>query len=289
MERRTLGKTNLSISILTFSGIVVDNMSSEKAKELVELAISRDINYFDVAPSYGNAQYVLGPALAPFRKDIYLACKTTKRTGKEAKEELLESLSALKTDYFDLYQFHAIDSVSQIDKIFAPGGAMETFIWALNEGLVKHIGFTCHHNSIAMEMFKRYDGFETMLFPVNYAYRYKKNASIEPLEYCASNNIGVIAIKALAERAWHENEKDSTQTCWYKPINDNRELARIALNYTLTLKGVTTCPPPGDARMLRLAFDIIKEQDGKAITPTKDELKFLFDHADSLLEDEMLF
>ncbi|MCL1831149.1 MAG: aldo/keto reductase [Oscillospiraceae bacterium] len=289
MERRILGKTNLDVSVLTFSGIVVDNVTSEKAGELVDLAISRNVNYFDVAPSYGNAQYMLGPALSEYRKDIYLACKTNKRTSSESKEELLESLSALKTDYFDLYQHHSIDTVDEIDSIFALGGAMETFRWALSEGLVKHIGFTCHHNSIAMEMFKRSDEFETMLFPVNYAYRRKMNESIEPLKYCAQHNLGVIAIKSLAQRDWHENERTDADTTWYKPINDNIELARIALNYTLSLEGVTTCPPPGNENMLRLAFDIIHNQAGKVIPPNEKELEYLFGYADSLTVDEMIF
>ena len=289
MERRILGKTNLEVSILTFSGIVVDEVTAEKASELVKLAISRDINYFDVAPMYGNAQYMLGPALEPYRNDIYLACKTNKRSYEESKAELLESLSALKTDYFDLYQFHEVGSIEQVDRIFAPGGAMETLKWALSEGLIRHIGFTCHHDNIALEMLKRYDGFETMLFPVNYAYRHNKGASIEPLKRCHEKNMGVIAIKAMAERMWRDGEDDSVSDCWYKPFNDNLNLARIALNYTLSLEGVTTCPPPGDEKMLRLAFDIIRDQGDKAIVPTEAEIRLLLDHAVNLTEDDMLF
>ena len=289
MERRILGKTGLKVSILTFSGIVVDGVTPQKAAELTELAVSRDINYFDIAPAYGNAQYMLGPALEPYRKDIYLACKTNKRTAEESKAELLESLTALKTDYFDLYQFHEIGTSAQIDRIFASGGAMETFEWARSEGLIKHIGFTCHHDDIAMEMFKRYSGFETILFPVNYAYRRKLGESVEPLNHCAKHNIGVIAIKSLAERAWHDNERDSSQSCWYRPIFDNRKLATLALNYVLSLDGVTTCPPPGDERMLRLAFDIVRDQGDRALPLSDPELEYLLGYADSLTESDMIF
>jgi len=289
MEKRILGRTNIEVSIITFSGIVVKNTTSQKAAELVDLAIDIGINYFDVAPIYGNAQYMLGPALEKYRKDIYLACKTEERTAEGSKKDLLESLSALKTDYFDLYQFHGVDSFEEVETIFAEGGAMETFEWALANGITKHIGFTCHHNEIAMEMFRRNDKFETMLFPVNYAYRHKLNESVEPLIYCKENNIGVIAIKALAERAWRENERTDTDTTWYKPINNDPDLARIALNYTLTIDGVTTCPPPGNEAMLRLAFDIIGNQGGKPIVPTEQDLKKLFDFADTLSLDDMLF
>ncbi len=57
-------------------------------------AVDRGITYFDVAPSYGNAEERLGPALAPYRKKVFLACKTGKRTAAEAEAELEHSLAA---------------------------------------------------------------------------------------------------------------------------------------------------------------------------------------------------
>ena len=53
----------------------------QKLQNLVKLAIDSGINYFDVAPTYGDAEIKLGPALEPYRKDVFLACKTTE-TGK---------------------------------------------------------------------------------------------------------------------------------------------------------------------------------------------------------------
>ena len=80
MEKRTLGKTGEQLSIVGFGGIVVKNVTTEEASRYVSLAIhERGINYFDVAPSYGNAEERLGPALEPYRDDVFLACKTGKR------------------------------------------------------------------------------------------------------------------------------------------------------------------------------------------------------------------
>ncbi len=62
------------------------------------------MNYFDVAPSYGNAEERLGPALAPYRKNVILACKTQKRDRAGAVAELDTSLRRMQTDHFDLYQ-----------------------------------------------------------------------------------------------------------------------------------------------------------------------------------------
>ena len=73
---KRLGKTELMVSPLGFGGIVVMNSRAGQAASIVEEAVEFGINYFDVAPAYGNAEEKLGPALAPFRKDIFLSCKT---------------------------------------------------------------------------------------------------------------------------------------------------------------------------------------------------------------------
>ena len=77
MEKRVLGKTGQSLSVVGFGGIVVMNTSTQDASAFVSRAINEEgINYFDVAPSYGNAEECLGPALKPYRNEVFLACKT---------------------------------------------------------------------------------------------------------------------------------------------------------------------------------------------------------------------
>ena len=67
------------LSMIGFGGIIVMDATPAEASESVKLAIDSGINYFDVAPSYGDAEIKLGPALEPYRKDVFLACKTTER------------------------------------------------------------------------------------------------------------------------------------------------------------------------------------------------------------------
>jgi len=76
IEKRSLGKTGEKISMIGFGGIVVDKATTGEAASRVKEAIDHGINYFDVAPSYGNAEEMLGPALKPYRKDVLLACKS---------------------------------------------------------------------------------------------------------------------------------------------------------------------------------------------------------------------
>jgi len=76
LERRALGKTGEKLSVIGFGGIVVMNATTQQAAERVKAAVDAGVNYFDVAPSYGNAEDMLGPALEPHRKGVFLACKT---------------------------------------------------------------------------------------------------------------------------------------------------------------------------------------------------------------------
>src|SRR6201996_6188987 len=137
IARRPLGKTGEHLSIIGFGGIVVMNEESGAAKNIVAEAVDRGINYFDVAPSYGNAQERLGPALAPYRKNCFLACKTEGRTKDASRKQLEESLRLLKTDHVDLYQFHALTKMTDLDEVLAPGGAMETMEAAKKEGKIR--------------------------------------------------------------------------------------------------------------------------------------------------------
>ncbi len=88
IEKRSLGRTGEMLSMIGFGGIVVRDATPEEASERVKLAIDSGINYFDVAPTYGDAEIKLGPALEPYRKDVFLACKTTERTKRSHEKNL---------------------------------------------------------------------------------------------------------------------------------------------------------------------------------------------------------
>jgi predicted aldo/keto reductase-like oxidoreductase len=276
METRILGKTGFQVSILGFGGIIVDQTEQKEANYIVSEAMDWGINYFDVAPAYGRAQYILGPALKPYRKLVYLACKTLKRDAKGVDEQLHESLEALQTDYFDIYQFHYLDEPDEINAVFASGGAMETVVKAKKQGLIRHIGFTCHGERAALELVDRFSDFSTVLFPINWAYWFEKDAGIKLLREAAARNLGVIAMKGLAHRKWLENEEKLYPKCWYKPIYDNDELATLALRFTLS-RDVDVALSPGDIRMFRKAHEIIESGGKNVLTP--EELKILKTYA----------
>jgi predicted aldo/keto reductase-like oxidoreductase len=268
VEKRILGKTNENLSVIGFGGIVVMNETKKASSEFVSKAIDRGINYFDVAPQYGNAQEMLGPALKPYRSGVFLACKTLERTKRGAKKELHDSLRKLKTDHFDLYQFHGVTTIDEVNRIMKSDGAVEAFEEAKKEGLIRFIGFTAHTEKAALAMLEQYD-FSTILFPINWASWLKDNFGPKVIEKAKNSNTGILALKALAKRRLENNENLKWKKCWYAPIDDFEE-ASMCLRFTLSLP-VTSAVSPSHSEFLWWACDI-----ADSLTPLSEvELKFL--------------
>jgi aryl-alcohol dehydrogenase-like predicted oxidoreductase len=255
IARRTLGSTGEQLSIIAMGGIVVMNEEPSASSSIVAEAVDRGINYFDVSPSYGNAQERLGPALAPYRKNCFLACKTDGRMKDDSRAELEESLRQLKTDHFDLYQFHALTKMTDLDKVLGPGGAMETFEAAKKEGKIRYIGFSVHSAETAVAALDRYH-FDTILFPVNWVLFTQAGFGPQILKKAQEKKVGILALKSMAKTVWPADQKQNhpQPKCWYQPAGFPDE-ASLGLRWTLG-HPITAAIPPGDGRYFRLAMDV---------------------------------
>lgn len=255
IARRRLGKTGEQLSIVGFGGIVVMNEESGAASNIVAEAVDRGINYFDIAPSYGNAQERLGPALAPYRKNCFLACKTDGRMKDDSRKQLEESLRLLKTDHVDLYQFHALTKMTDLDTVLGPGGAMETMEAAKKEGKIRYIGFSVHSAETALAAMDRYN-FDTVLFPVNWVLFTQAGFGPQILKRAREKKMGILALKGMAKTVWPADQKQNhpEPKCWYRPARFPDE-ASLGLRWTLG-HPITAAIPPGDERYFRLAMDV---------------------------------
>jgi aryl-alcohol dehydrogenase-like predicted oxidoreductase len=255
IARRTLGKTGEKLSIIGFGGIVVMDEETGAASNIVAEAVDRGINYFDVAPSYGNAQERLGPAMAPYRKNCFLACKTEGRMKDDSRKQLEESLRLLKTDHVDLYQFHALTKMKELDTVLGPGGAMETMEAARKEGKIRYIGFSVHSAETALAAMDRYN-FDTILFPVNWVLFTQANFGPQILKRAQEKQMGILALKGMAKTVWASDQKQNhpEPKCWYQPAAFPDE-ASLGLRWTLG-HAITAALPPGDERYFRLAMDV---------------------------------
>ena len=266
IPKRPYGKTGEELSIIGLGGVVVMKMPQPDVNNIVHEAIDRGVNYVDVAPTYGNAEALLGPALRGYRDKIFLACKTQHRKKEEAADELRKSLERLETDHFDLYQFHAISKMEDVETIFGEGGAIEAFEEAKKEGLIRYIGFSAHSAKAALAAMDRFD-FDSILFPINFALYYKENFGPQVVEKAAEKGVARLAIKAMAKHRWPKDaDRSASPNCWYQPVSDTA-MASMALRFTLS-QPVTAAVPPGDPKLFRMAMDIASQ-----FTPITDEEK----------------
>lgn len=266
VPRRAYGRARDTISIIGFGGIVVKDVTPAEASRFVGEAVDRGVNYFDVAPTYGNAQERLGPALAPYRAKCFLACKTTERDAAGARREFEESLRLLHTDHFDLYQLHAITTVDDVERAFGRGGAMEWILEAKQQGKVRYVGFSAHSEEAAHAAMDRYD-FDSILFPLSFPTWIKGGFGPSVHARALEARRGVLALKAMAYQKLPSPGDDRRRwdKTWYEPL-DQVDRVSLGLRFTRHLP-VDAMIPPGHWELFKMAVDLAQ---AGALTPLNE-------------------
>jgi len=268
IPHRVLGKTGEKVSIVAFGGIALRDNGQAFANELIASAYDKGINYFDIAPSYGDSQALMGPALKPIRKKVFLACKTGKRDKAGAQAELEESLMQLHTDHLDLYQLHAMKTMEDIDRVFGAKGAMETFEKAKQEGKIRYIGFSAHNEEVALKAMEMYD-FDTILYPINCVCWYNGNFGPAVYEMALKKNMGILALKAVAKTRVPKNERPYPNM-WYRPFEEENEIDKC-LNFTLS-KNIATTVHAGDSIFMKKTLQFV-DRNKNIYEPEEVELR----------------
>lgn len=269
MQKIHIEKLNQTLSRIAFGGVIVSNETQPDANNYVAEALDAGINYFDVAPTYANAEERLGPALKGKRNGVFLACKTEDRTRKGSQALLEKSLKHLQTDYFDLYQLHAVYNLADVEQTFGPNGAFETYVKAKEQGTIKHIGFSAHSTEAALALLDYYD-FDSIMFPFNFVSLLKNDYGSFVLKKALEKKMGIIGIKSMAYGEKLPSDATDHPKAWYHPIEDF-ELASKAVKYTFS-RGVDVIVPPGDIHYLRWAIRIINQPN---LNLTEEELDTL--------------
>ena len=144
MQTVRLGKTNLTVSKNGFGALPVQRVSMDEAVRLLRKAYDGGINYFDTARFYTDSEEKIGLALSDVRENIVISTKTMRTDVEGFWRELEESLTLLKTDYIDIYQFHNPPFCPK------PGdgtGLYEAMLEAKRLGKIRHIGITSHNEA----------------------------------------------------------------------------------------------------------------------------------------------
>lgn len=197
------GKTGVKVSVIAQGGARMDlHPSVASAATHVRTVYNLGITYFDCARAYwdGRAEEAYGIGLEGVRKNVFLTSKSMKRSAREAMQDLETSLRLLKTDHLDLWQMHSIENQSDIDKIFAPGGAMEAFEAAKKAGKCRFIGFTGHFDPAAhAAITKAYPKWDTAMMPIHAADHAYLSFEQGALPVAKEFGLGVQAIKVFGK------------------------------------------------------------------------------------------
>jgi predicted aldo/keto reductase-like oxidoreductase len=221
---------------------------------VVKLAIDAGVNYFDVSPSYGDAEIKLGQALEPYRKNVFVSCKTDGRNKEDSRKELEQSLKNMRTDHFDLYQLHAVTTIADVKTILGKGGAIETCLEARKEGKIRFIGFSAHSVEAATALINGFS-FDTIMFPFNLHSWYAGNFGPQVLALAQEKKMGIIALKAMAKEPWpHNADHSKYKKCWYEPFSNEEDIL-TGLRFTLS-HPVTSAIPPGEEELFRMAINL---------------------------------
>lgn len=191
METVRLGKTELLVTKNSFGALPMQRVDVESACRLVKKAYENGINYFDTARSYTDSEEKLGLALTGVRENVIISTKTASLTAEGFWADLETSLSLLKTDYIDIYQFHNPPFCPKPDD---GTGLYEAMLEAKAQGKIRFIGITNHRLSVAEEAV-RSGLYDTLQFPFSYLASEKEEKLVR---LCEELDVGFICMKALA-------------------------------------------------------------------------------------------
>jgi aryl-alcohol dehydrogenase-like predicted oxidoreductase len=194
---RILGRTRQLVTILGLGGEgVLRTFGRDKAATaLINRALDLGLTYCESARAYSGSEAYYGKALGERRNDIFLTSKSHDRTRKGALAHLHGTLKYMRTDHLDLWQVHDVREEVDIAEIFGPGGAIEAFVEAKEQGKTRFIGVTGHQDpSIIRKCIEQFN-FDTVLMPVNPAEPKYESFIENVLPLARERNMGVIGMK----------------------------------------------------------------------------------------------
>jgi len=207
MPYRVLGRTGVQVSALGLGGSHIGSagLSSREAVRIIQAALDGGLSFMDNSWDYheGESEKRLGKALkGGYRSRAFVMTKVDGRTKAEAGKQLDESLKRLGLDEIDLLQHHEIIRFDDVDRIFAPGGAMEAFVAARQAGKIRFIGFTGHkdpevHLYMLQTARKHRFRFDTVQMPLNLLDAHYRSFEKKVLPELVAAGIGVLGMKSM--------------------------------------------------------------------------------------------
>jgi len=228
MEKRTLGRTGLSVSVLTFGCGAVGGLMTRGAPADQERAVARaleaGVNHFDTAPLYGNgaSEENLGRLLAALKPNVIVSTKVrlpADRNIGAVAASLETSLKRLKRDHVDLFQLHNPIG-APAGQTLSPDEVLNNVVPAFNklreQGKTRFIGFTSIGETAALHKVIASGAFDAAQVPFNVLNpspaetipaRYPAQDYGRILDLAEKHGVGTIGIRALAGGALSGREE----------------------------------------------------------------------------------
>ena len=194
------GQRQVSIVGLGGEGVLRTFGRETEARTVIRQAVSQGITYFDSARVYSDSEVYYGsvwqddPAL---RASIFQTSKSASRDKAGALADLHSTLQRLHTTYLDLWQIHDVRTEEDLLAISGPGGALEAFVEAKKNGLVRAIGVTGHHDPAVLTRAVQEWPVDAVLLPVNPVEDVLGGFLTRTLAAARQKGIAVIGMKIL--------------------------------------------------------------------------------------------
>jgi aryl-alcohol dehydrogenase-like predicted oxidoreductase len=271
IAKEAFGRTGHSSTRTLFGAAALGEVSQADADRTLDVLLEYGVNHIDTANNYDEAEKRLGPWMDRHRGSFFLATKTEERTYEGAKSHLHRSLDLLRTDHVNLWQLHCLVEPDEWQVAMGPGGALEAFVEAREQGLVRFLGVTGHGvvaPSIHLRSLERFD-FDSVLTPYNYVMMQNPQYAADferLLAVCRERRVAVQTIKSICRRPW--GDRPQTRATWYEPLEDQAEIDR-AVHWVLARPAIFL-NTAGDIHILPKVLDAASRfQDG----PSPEEMQ----------------
>jgi aryl-alcohol dehydrogenase-like predicted oxidoreductase len=248
MPTRNLGKTGYRVGIFSLGGqsALEHADNQENALAVINRALDLGVNYIDTSAIYGGphrwSERYVGQVMKRRRNEVFLATKTKERTRDGSMRMIEESLKLLQTDHVDLWQLHDVGTMTDVNEIFAKGGAMEALQQAREQRMVRYLGLTGHYRPEALVECMRRTKFDAILMALNAADKHHFSFIDQLLPMAVEQQMGIIGMKIPARgrilSTWTPPPLESQQHSWEGMViakTPGTIRMREAMYYTLSL------------------------------------------------------
>ena len=279
IAKQKFGRTGNESSQIIFGSYALSNATQKEADQVLEILLDYGVNHIDTAPMYGNAEKCIGGWMKKHRDKFFIATKSRSRSYEGAWKNLRQSLERLKIDYIDLWQMHGLTNQAGWEKAMGPGGALEAFIEARAEGLVRYLGVTGHGNRVAgmhVQSLERFD-FDSIMLLYNYRQMLiPRFASVfeQLIKICRERNVAVQTFQSIAWRPIGKGARKYNMY-FYEPL-ESQEAIEKSVHWAMGLEGSFVITP-GDIQFIPKTLEAASRFDER---PSDEKMKTLVEKYD---------